>query len=75
MGQDISELTVYILYDESTGCDEVDDDDDVDFTTEADTMIRIVLIAFFAYCKGGNFNIHIWPWFGYLSAKEIRLYL
>ena len=20
----------------------------------------------FAYCKGGNFNIHIWEWFGYL---------
>ena len=20
----------------------------------------------FAYCKGGNFNIHIWAWFGYL---------
>ena len=19
----------------------------------------------FAYCKGGNFNIHIWTWFGY----------
>ena len=19
----------------------------------------------FAYCKGGNFNIHIWAWFGY----------
>ena len=20
----------------------------------------------FAYCKGGNFNIHIWAWFGFL---------
>ena len=19
----------------------------------------------FAYCKGGNFNTHIWAWFGY----------
>ena len=19
----------------------------------------------FAYCKGGNFNVHIWAWFGY----------
>ena len=19
----------------------------------------------FTYCKGGNFNIHIWAWFGY----------
>ena len=19
----------------------------------------------FPYCKGGNFNIHIWVWFGY----------
>ena len=22
----------------------------------------------FAYCKGGNFNIHIWAWFGYFSS-------
>ena len=24
-----------------------------------------VLIDFFAYCKGGNFKIHIWAWFDY----------
>ena len=24
----------------------------------------------FAYCKGGNFNIHIWVWTGISSAKE-----
>ena len=41
MKQDIWQLTVYILCDESTGCDEVDDDD-VDFTTEADTMINTI---------------------------------
>ena len=31
----------------------------------------------FAYCKGGNFNIHIWAWFGYFIClgKEIRFYL
>ena len=23
------------------------------------------IIRLFAYCKGGNFNIHIWAWFGY----------
>ena len=22
----------------------------------------------FAYCKGGNFNIHIWAWFGYFIS-------
>ena len=31
----------------------------------------------FAYCKGGNFNTHIWPWFGYFICygREIRFYL
>ena len=24
------------------------------------------IIELFALCKGGNFNIHIWAWFGYL---------
>ena len=29
------------------------------------------------YCKGGNFNIHIWAWFGYIicETREIRFYL
>ena len=22
----------------------------------------------FSYCKGGNFNIHIWVWFGYFTC-------
>ena len=28
-------------------------------------------------CKGDNFNIHIWAWFGYFicSRREIRFYL
>ena len=27
---------------------------------------RVISInTLFAYCKGGNFNIHIWAWFGY----------
>ena len=31
----------------------------------------------FAYCKGGNFNIHIWAWFGNFNrlTREIRFYL
>ena len=31
----------------------------------------------FAYCQGGNFNIHIWVWFGYFICltREIRFYL
>ena len=29
-----------------------------------------VITSLFAYCKGGNFNIHIWVRFGYSSAKE-----
>ena len=31
----------------------------------------------FGFCKGGNFNIHIWAWFGYFicSKREIRFYL
>ena len=24
----------------------------------------------FAYCEGGNFNIHIWVWFGSFICKE-----
>ena len=32
---------------------------------------------FFAFCKGGNFNIHIWVWFGYFIClgREVRFYL
>ena len=31
----------------------------------------------FAYCKGGNFKIHIWAWFSYFicETREIRFYL
>ena len=30
----------------------------------------------FAYCKGGNFNIYIWAWFGYFIryTREIRFF-
>ena len=24
----------------------------------------------FAYCKGGNFNIHIWAWFDIISSAK-----
>ena len=27
--------------------------------------IDLGITRLFAYCKGGNFNIHIWEWFGY----------
>ena len=26
---------------------------------------KVRINRLFAYCKGGNFNIHIWAWFGY----------
>ena len=26
---------------------------------------KLILIDFFAYCKGGDFDIHIWALFGY----------
>ena len=34
------------------------------------------IIGLFGYCKGGNFNFHIWAWFGYFncSRMEIRFY-
>ena len=28
------------------------------------------IIELSALCKGGNFNIHIWAGFGYLSTKQ-----
>ena len=36
---------------------------------------RVVIICLginrlYAYCKGVNFNINIWAWFGFPSAKE-----
>ena len=42
-------------------------------------MLSLVvsITRLFAYCKGGNFNIHIWALFGYFisSGREIRFYL
>ena len=32
---------------------------------EENRRIAQVINRIFAYCKGGNFNIHIWAWFGY----------
>ena len=34
-------------------------------------------IELLGHCKGGNFNIQIWVWFGYFicSRREIRFYL
>ena len=30
------------------------------------TNFKYIYITWlFAYCKGGNLNIHIWAWFGY----------
>ena len=28
-----------------------------------------VIDRLFAYCKGGNFNFHIWAWFGYFICQ------
>ena len=35
------------------------------------------IMELFGFYKGGNFNIHIWAWFGYFicSKREIRFYL
>ena len=35
------------------------------------------IIELFGHCKGDNFNIHIWAWFGYFicSRRDIRFYL
>ena len=53
----------------------------VDIAIDLDAILEykcdIGIIELFALCKGGNFNIHIWAWFGYFPCKtrEIRLYL
>ena len=33
--------------------------------TGTQTGKNIRIIELFVLCKGGNFNIHIWAWFGY----------
>ena len=35
------------------------------FTAGADLFLKSCITWLFSYCKGGNFNIHIWAWFGY----------
>ena len=36
------------------------------YETRKIEFTSISIIRLFAYCKGGNFNIHIWArWFGY----------
>ena len=45
--------------------------------TERNVILSLLYIAgLFGYCKGGNFNFHIWAWFGYFncSRMEIRFY-
>ena len=32
------------------------------------TVQSLCITSLLAYCKGGNFNIHIWVWFGYFSC-------
>ena len=29
---------------------------------------KVLITWLFLYCKGGNFNIHIWVWFGYFIS-------
>ena len=46
--------------------------------TERHVILPLLyIIGLLGYCKGGNFNIHIWAWFGYFncSRMEIRFYL
>ena len=40
-------------------------------------LSRTVIIEPLGHCKGGNFNIHIWAWFGYFICprRAIRIYL
>ena len=45
--------------------------------TERNVILSLLyIIGLFGYCKGGNFNFHIWAWFGYFncSRMEIRFY-
>ena len=37
----------------------------------------LYIIGLFGYCKGDNFDIHIWAWFGYFNCSRmaIRFYL
>ena len=38
---------------------------------------HVYIIELFTHYKGGNFNIYIWAWFGYVTClrREIRFYL
>ena len=45
--------------------------------TERNVILSLLyIIGLFGYCKGGNFNFHIWAWFGYFncSRMEIKFY-
>ena len=39
-------------------------------------IVIVIYCRTTGYCKGGNFNFHIWAWFGYFncSRMEIRFY-
>ena len=51
------------------GLVEIEDDRENNFlATHARSLPggnTLSIIELFAHCKGGNFNIHIWLWFGY----------
>ena len=32
------------------------------------------IIKLFAFCKGGNFNVHIWAWFDHFICKTGSIY-
>ena len=47
-------------------------------------IIRVIMVVYTLYldiimllghCRGGNFNIHIWAWFGYFIHSKIGFYL
>ena len=41
---------------------------DGDIITAENPIYKYVLIDFSLNCKSGNFNIHIWAWFGYFIS-------
>ena len=49
----------------------------LDINAYEDFLCIKKITSLFALCKGGNFNIHIWVWFGYFIGlgREFKFYL
>ena len=41
------------------------------FSRSLRLVMYVCIIEHFALCKGGNFNIHIWAWFGYFKRNQV----